>query len=368
MSDSINQAQTEIPVAVLGATGMVGQRFVSLLQSHPWFKIVNVAASENSAGIPYSKAIQNRRYSNKNFNPEIESMQVFDVIEDINIISKNAKIVFCALNMDKQQIKDIEEKYAEKGCIVVSNNSAHRWTEDVPMILPEINSHHTQLIDIQRKNRGWNKGCIVVKPNCSIQSYMPVLEALRHFGPEEVIVSTYQAISGAGKTFETMPEINDNIIPFIPGEEEKSEKEPMRIWGKITNSRIEPAQEPLISATCVRVPVSDGHLASVSVKFKDPPTLQECISAVENYKSVVDDFDLPSAPEKFLTYFNDESRPQTALDRDIYKGMGISVGRFRKDPVMDWKFVCLSHNTLRGAAGGAVLLAELIVKKGYLKN
>ena len=285
----------------------------------------------------------------------------------MDIIADKARMVFSALNMEKPAIRSIEEKYAEKGCVVVSNNSAHRWTPDVPMILPEINSDHLNLIEIQRKNRGWEQGCIIVKPNCSIQSYMPVLEALRHFEPEAVIVSTYQAISGAGKTFETMPGITDNVIPFIPGEEDKSEQEPLRIWGTLSGGRIEPAGLPVISATCARVPVSDGHIASVSVGFREEPTLQECIEAIENFTSPVREMGLPTAPEKFLTYFTEEDRPQTALDRNLYNGMGISVGRFRPDPVLDWKFICLSHNTLRGAAGGAVLAAELLTHKGYCK-
>ncbi|MCD6116461.1 aspartate-semialdehyde dehydrogenase [bacterium] len=367
MLKNFQQAEEKIPVAVLGATGMVGQKFIKLMEGHPWFEIKAVAASANSAGKIFSEAVRNKHTGNGHFLPDIESMTVMNVEKDMEKISSNVRIVFSALNMEKGEIKKIEENYAAAGCAVISNNSANRWTSDIPMILPEINSRHTQLIETQRKNRGWTTGCIVVKPNCSIQSYMPVLEALKHFGPEEVVVSTYQAISGAGKTFETMPEIIDNVIPFIPGEEEKSEKEPLRIWGKIVNGLIEPATEPAISATCMRVPVSDGHMASVSVRFKETPTLQECIQAIEEFISPIDELNLPSAPEHFLKYFTENDRPQTSLDRDLFNGMGISVGRFRRDTVLDWKFACLSHNTIRGAAGGALLLAELLVKKGYVK-
>jgi len=359
--------EEKIPVAVLGGTGMVGQKFIELLVNHPWFEIKTIAASARSAGKTFSEAVKGKHLPQEHINSDIASMIVMDVEQEMDKIASNVKIVFSALSTDKEKIKKIEENYAATGCAVVSNNSAHRWTPDVPMILPEINSQHTKLIEIQRKNRGWTKGCIVVKPNCSVQSYMPVLEALKHFGPEEVIVSTYQAISGAGKTFDTMPEIVDNIIPFIPGEEEKSEKEPLRIWGKIIKDQIELATEPAISATCIRVPVSDGHMASVSVKFRENPTLQECIQAIEEFRSPIDEMNLPSAPERFLTYFSENDRPQTSLDRNLFNGMGISVGRLRQDPVLDWKFVCLSHNTIRGAAGGAVLLAELLVKKGYVK-
>ncbi len=363
----ILQLKNKIPVGILGATGMVGQRFVSLLENHPWFEVVCVAASSRSAGKPYREAVENRWSLKGEIPVKIGELPVFEVERDIENISKKIVFAFSALSLDKEKIREIENNYAEIGIPIVSNNSAHRWTEDVPMIIPEINPHHVELIDIQKENRGWEKGFIVVKPNCSIQSYVPVLEAVKEFGVEQVIVSTYQAISGAGKTFETWPEMEDNVIPFIPGEEEKSEDEPMKIWGKIVNGKLELATKPKISSTCIRVPVTDGHMVSVNVKFKTPPLKEEFINAVENFQNPIGELNLPSSPEKFLKYFYEDDRPQTRLDRNLENGMGISVGRLREDTILDWKFVALSHNTIRGAAGGAILVAELLTKKGYIR-
>ena len=364
--DRMLQLKNKTPVGILGATGMVGQRFVTLLENHPWFEVVCVAASSRSAGKLYREAVENRWSLKKAIPVKVGELPVFEVEKDIDKISKKIVFAFSALSLDKKKIREIENKYAEIGIPIVSNNSAHRWTEDVPMIIPEINSHHIELIDIQRKNRGWKKGLIAVKPNCSIQSYVPVLEAVKKFGVEEVIVSTYQAISGAGKTFATWPEMEDNVIPFISGEEKKSEDEPMKIWGKIVNGKLELATKPKISSTCIRVPVTDGHMVSVNVKFKTKPTKEEFINAIENFQNPIAELNLPSSPEVFLKYFYEDDRPQTRLDRDIGNGMGISVGRLREDTILDWKFVALSHNTIRGAAGGAILVAELLAKKGYI--
>ncbi len=342
----------KIKVGILGATGMVGQRFLSLLQNHPWFEVSVVAASRKSAG------------------KKLGSLTIYSVEDDIEIICKNCSLVFSAINADKEFIKKIEEAYAGKGLPVVSNNSAHRWTEDVPMIMPEINPQHLDIIPIQKKNHGWTAGFIVVKPNCSIQSYVPLLSAWKDFNPKKIIVSTYQAISGAGKTFETWPEMIDNVIPYIGGEEEKSEREPLKIFGKINKIKagkfvLESALE--ISTNCIRVPVSDGHLAAINIQFGKKVSKEELIKALKDFKNPLDGLDLPSAPKPFLTYFEESDRPQTRLDRDLGNGMGISVGRIREDSVLGWKCVALSHNTIRGAAGGAILTAELLVKKGYIK-
>ena len=348
----------KIRVGILGATGMVGQRFISLLENHPWFEVVSVAASPQSAGKKYSE-VMNGRWNMKTLIPEkVRDIIIKAVEKDFDEIAKEADLIFSAIDLDKEKIKEIEERYAAAGVAVVSNNSAHRWTEDVPMVIPEINPHHLSLIDIQRKNRGWKKGLLVVKPNCSLQSYLPVVYALKEFKPKYVFVTTLQAISGAGKTFESWPEIADNCIPFIKGEEEKTEKEPMKIWG---------AGCPDISATCIRVPISDGHMASVAVKFEKKPLPEEIINAIENFKNPLSGLELPSAPEKFIHYLSEDDRPQTKLERDYENGMGITCGRFRGDKNLDWKFVALSHNTIRGAAGGAILIAELLYKKGYLK-
>ncbi|MBI4992477.1 MAG: aspartate-semialdehyde dehydrogenase [Candidatus Harrisonbacteria bacterium] len=351
---SINK---KLRVGILGATGMVGQRFISLLENHPWFEVVCLAASPQSAGKSYQEAAGGR-WSMKNPIPEKNrDMKLQAVEEDFNEIIKKVDLVFSAIDMDKEKIKEIEARYAAAGAAVISNNSAHRWTEDVPMVIPEINAHHLSLIDIQRKNRSWKSGLLVVKPNCSLQSYLPVVYALKEFKPKYVLVTTLQAISGAGKTFESWPEMVDNCTPFIKGEEEKTEKEPMKIWGEDC---------PVISATCIRVAASDGHMASVSVEFENKPTLEQIRNAIDNFSNPLNELNLPSAPEKFIKYFTEDDRPQTKLDRDYAGGMGITCGRFREDGKYGWKFVALSHNTIRGAAGGAVLIAELLHKKGYL--
>lgn len=362
----MKQENKKLRVGILGATGMVGQRFISLLNNHPWFNVVVVAASPQSAGKKYGE-VMNGRWNMKTGIPEcVKNIVIRAVEEDFDEITKSVDLVFSAIDLDKQKIKEVEERYAAAGVAVVSNNSAHRWTEDVPMIMPELNSDHLDIIDIQRKNRGWKKGLLVVKPNCSLQSYLPVIYALKKFGPEVVSVTTLQAISGAGKTFETWPEMVDNCIPFIGGEEEKTEKEPMKILGSIKGKKIVPAKNINISATCIRVACSDGHMASVAVKFKKKPSLKQILDAINNFKNPLAGLGLPSSPEKLIHYFSEENRPQTKLDRDYGKGMGIACGRFREDSAFDWKFVALSHNTIRGAAGGAILTAELLYKKGYL--
>lgn len=356
----------KIRVGILGATGMVGQRFVTLLENHPWFTVTVLSASERSAGKTYREALEGRWSLSRPIPRGIQEILVLEVGKDLDRIVEEVDFVFSALAMEKKKIVELENRYAEKGIPVVSCNSAHRWTEDVPMLIPEINPHHLELIEIQRKNRGWKKGCIAVKPNCSIQSFVPVLEPLRVFGLEKIVVSTYQALSGAGKTLDTWPEMKDNVIPYISGEEEKTEKEPLKIWAELKDGKLIFPEKPVISSTCIRIPVSDGHMASVSVKFAKKPTREEIIQAIAHFENPLASFDLPSAPKQFLTYFEQEDRPQTALDRDLENGMGIAVGRFREDPVLDWKFVALSHNTLRGAAGGALLIAELMVAKGYI--
>jgi len=358
----------KIPVGILGATGMVGQRFVELLSEHPWFELKILAASPRSTGKTYKEAVVSRWISQKPIPKSVAALKVLAVEEDMDEIAKNVRLVFSALDLDHEKVKKIEERYASKGIFVVSTNSAHRMTPDVPMIIPEVNPEHLKLINSQRKQRGFTTGGIIVKSNCSIQSYVPVLQAWLEFEPTEVIVTTNQAISGAGKTFKSWPEMIDNVIPYIGGEEEKSEIEPMKIWGKIKNGKIENAKLPVISATCIRVPVADGHMASVSVKFKTKPTKEQLNAALKNYKNPIADLNLPSSPKAFLKYFEEEDRPQTRLDRDLGAGMTISVGRIRKDPILDYKFVALSHNTLRGAAGGAVLAAELLKAKGYINE
>lgn len=341
----------KIPVGILGATGMVGQRFISLLKNHPWFEVAVVAASRRSAG------------------KKLGSLTIYSVEDDIDIISQKCKLVFSAIDADKDFIKKIENMYASRGVGVVSNNSAHRWTSDVPMIMPEINPQHLDIIFTQRKNREWKNGFIVVKPNCSIQSYVPLFKAWEDFNPKEVIVSTYQAVSGAGKTFKTWPEMVDNVIPFIGNEEEKSEKEPAKILGKMNKgkkSKFILNNMPTISSNCIRVPVTDGHMATLNIKFGKKVSKEKLIKALKNFKNPLDELNLPSAPKPFITYFEQSDRPQTKLDRDIGGGMGISVGRIREDSVFDFKCVVLSHNTIRGAAGGSILTAELLAKKGYI--
>jgi aspartate-semialdehyde dehydrogenase len=358
--------QDKLQVGILGATGTVGQKFIALLADHPWFQVDCVAASSRSAEKSYADAVAGRWSQEIDIPESVRGLHVYEVEKDLNTIADRVDFVFSALSMDKAKVREVEAAYAAEDVPVVSNNSAHRWTEDVPMLMPEINHSHVKLIDIQRRNRGWKKGLIAVKPNCSIQSYVPVLDALKSFGLEKVIVSTYQAISGAGKTLDTAPEITDNVIPYIGGEEKKSEDEPLKIWGELKNDGLVPVEKPLISANCVRVPVSDGHLVAVNAAFKTKPALDQIVEAIRNYHNPIAELNLPSSPDEFLVYFEEDDRPQTRLDRDLGRGMTVTAGRFREDTVLDWKFVALSHNTLRGAAGGAVLTAELLASKGYI--
>ena len=352
-----------IKTGILGATGMVGQRFVSLLDGHPWFEVVAVAASPNSAGKTYAEAVKGRWCMPGGIPAAIGSLTVKEVEGDRDAIANEVDLVFSAIDMDKDDIRRVEEEYAQD-VAVVSNNSAHRWTEDVPMIMPEINPDHVTLIDAQRKKRGW-KGLLAVKPNCSLQSYVPVISALQSFDVKKVEVTTLQAISGAGKTFKTWPEMVDNVIPFIGGEEEKSEREPMKILGNVADGRIEEAKSPVISATCIRVPVSDGHMASVAMELGREMSEKDFITRLESYNPLAG-MDLPSAPKQMIRYCPEDDRPQTHDERDYADGMGVTVGRLRKDDVLGWKFVALSHNTIRGAAGGAILVAELLKAKGYV--
>lgn len=356
----------KIKVGILGATGMVGQKFVTLLENHPWFEVVILAASPQSAGKNYLEAISQRWKLDKPIPSYVKNIQLVAVEEDLAKIAHGVDLVFSALDLPKEKIKEIENRFAEKGVAVVSNNSAHRWTPDVPMLIPEINANHLSLIDIQRKNHGWKKGFIAVKPNCSLQSYLPIVYALMKFRPIKVAVTTLQAISGAGKTFKDWPEMIDNVIPFIGGEEEKTEEEPMKILGVIKQNNLVLAKKPIISATCIRVAASNGHMASVAVKFEEKPSREDFLRSINDYENPLSDLNLPSAPNKFIRYFEEDNRPQTGMDRDLEKGMGISCGRLREDSILDWKFICLSHNTIRGAAGGAILTAELLHKKGYI--
>lgn len=355
----------KLKVGILGATGMVGQRFVELLQNHPWFEVAYVAASPSSAGKSYAESVKGRWKMQTRLPDSIGKLIVKRVEDDIDEICREADFVFSALDMDKQKIQQIEEAYASRGIPVVSNNSAHRWTEDVPMIIPEVNPEHAKLIGIQRKKRKWKNGFIAVKPNCSIQSYAPIIKALDRFKPRKVLVTTLQAVSGAGKTLQAWPEMEGNVMPFIKNEEEKSEKEPMKILGRIANEKLRLAKTPEISATCIRVPVEDGHMASVEIQLGKKITEKQFINAVTNYNNPIAKLGLPSAPKQFIKYTADENRPQTRLDRDFEHGMGITFGRLRQDKMFGWKFVALSHNTIRGAAGGAILLAELLKAKGY---
>ena len=356
---------SKLRVGILGGTGMVGQRFISLLENHPWFEVVAIAASPRSAGKTYEQAIAGR-WKMSTPMPEAVKNIVVQNVNEVEEVSKNVDFVFSAVDMTKDEIKAIEEAYAKADTPVVSNNSAHRWTPDVPMVIPELNPEHLEVIASQRERLGTNRGFVVVKPNCSIQSYTPALHALREYEPEVVVATTYQAISGAGKTFGDWPEMVDNVIPYIGGEEEKSEQEPLRIWGKVVDGKIEKASSPIITTQCIRVPVSDGHTAAVFVKFKKKPTKEAMIRAWREYKGVPQELELPSAPKQFIQYCEEDNHPQTKLDRDFENGMGISIGRLREDTVYDYKFVGLSHNTLRGAAGGAVLTAELLVAKNYI--
>lgn len=355
----------KLKVGILGGTGMVGQRFISLLENHPWFEVAAIAASPRSAGKTYEQAIAGRW---KMTTPMPESVKniIVQNVNEVEEVSKQVDFVFSAVDMTKDEIKAIEEAYAKTETPVVSNNSAHRWTPDVPMVVPELNPEHFEVIESQKKRLGTKRGFIVVKPNCSIQSYTPALHALREFEPEVVVATTYQAISGAGKTFADWPEMVDNVIPYIGGEEEKSEQEPLRIWGKVVDGKIEKATAPLITTQCIRVPVSDGHTAAVFVTFKKKPTKEQMIEAWRNFKGLPQTLNLPSAPKQFIQYCEEDNRPQAKFDRDFENGMGISLGRLREDTVYDYKFVGLSHNTLRGAAGGAVLTAELLVAQNYI--
>ncbi|RYM05549.1 aspartate-semialdehyde dehydrogenase [Sporolactobacillus sp. THM7-7] len=357
--------ENKLRVGILGATGFVGQRFVTILENHPFFKVTAIAASLRSANKSYEEAVGNRWKLSVPMPDSLKEMRVKNVY-DIDEIGKEVDFVFCAVDMPKAEIRALEEKYAKAEIPVVSNNSAHRGTPDVPMVIPEINADHLKIIESQRKRLGTAYGFIAVKPNCSIQSYVPTLNALLAFEPENVVVCTYQAISGAGKTFRDWPEIEDNVIPFISGEEEKSEKEPLKIWGKIQGDQIVAAASPKITTQCIRVPVSDGHLAAVFVSFKNKPSKEQILEAWASYKGKPQELGLPSAPKQFIKYMTEDDRPQTNLDRDFENGMGITAGRLREDPLYDYKFVCLSHNTLRGAAGGAVLTAELLKAEGYL--
>ncbi len=355
----------KLKVAVLGATGMVGQRFITLLENHPWFELTTLAASPRSAGLTYEEAV-NGRWKLDIPMPEVVKKMVVKDVSQVEEVAKDVDFVFSAVDMKKDEIRAIEEAYAKTETPVVSNNSAHRWTPDVPMVIPEINPEHYKIIEAQRQRLGTTRGFIAVKPNCSIQSYTPALSAWMEFEPYEVIVSTYQAISGAGKNFESWPEMVGNIIPYIGGEEEKSEKEPLRIWGHIEGSEIVPAEVPVISSQCIRVPILNGHTATVFVKFRKNPSKEELIDRLVNYKGLPQQYELPSAPKQFIQYLEDDNRPQVKLDVNFERGMGISIGRLREDTIYDWKFVGLSHNTLRGAAGGGVESAEMLVKLGYI--
>ncbi|MCR5417580.1 MAG: aspartate-semialdehyde dehydrogenase [Lachnospiraceae bacterium] len=355
----------KLKVGILGGTGMVGQRFISILENHPWFEVTTIAASPRSAGKRYEDAVGDRWKMTTPMPEKVKDIIVKNVNE-VEKVSAEVDFVFSAVDMTKDEIRAIEEQYAKAEIPVVSNNSAHRWTEDVPMIVPEINDAHSDIIEAQKKRLGTTRGFIAVKPNCSIQSYAPVLYAWREFEPYEVIATTYQAISGAGKTFKDWPEMEGNVIPYIGGEEEKSEQEPLKVFGKVEGDKIVKAAEPKISCQCIRVPVLNGHTAAVFVKFRKHPTKEQLIEAMTSYSGYPQAHKLPSAPSQFIRYMEEENRPQVALDVDYEGGMGISVGRLREDTIYDWKFVGLSHNTLRGAAGGAVLCAELLKDKGYI--
>jgi len=351
-------------VGVVGATGMVGQRFVTLLENHPWFHLTALAASARSAGKTYEEAVGNRWMMQTPMPESVKDMVVLDAAH-VEEVAAQVDFIFCAVNMKKEEIKALEEAYARAECPVVSNNSAHRMTPDVPMVVPEINAEHIEIIPAQRKRLGTKRGFIAVKSNCSLQSYVPALHPLRVFDIEKVLVCTYQAISGAGKTFETFPDILDNVIPYIGGEEEKSEQEPLKLWGRIEGDKIVPATTPSFTAQCLRVPVSDGHMGAVFVKFANKPSIEEIRKLWKEFQGPAQELELPSAPKQFLHYFEENDRPQPKLDRMLENGMAVSVGRLREDTQYDYKFVCLSHNTLRGAAGGAVLLGELLAAKGY---
>ncbi len=353
-------------VGVIGATGMVGQRFMTLLDNHPWFDVKVLAASPRSAGKKYSDAVGSKWCMDVEIPEAMKNIVVMDATADIEKIASQVDFVFCAVDMKKDEIKALEEAYAKAECPVISNNSAHRHTPDVPMIVPELNADHATIIPAQKKRLGTKRGFIAVKSNCSLQSYVPALFPLSKFGIKDVLVCTYQAISGAGKTFDTWPEMIDNVIPFIGGEEEKSEKEPLKIWGKVEGDEIVPATSPNFTAQCIRVPVSNGHMGAVFVRFENKPSKEEILNIWKDFAGRAQELELPHAPKQFLNYFEEDNMPQTKLQRDLEGGMAISVGRLREDTQYDYKFVCLSHNTLRGAAGGAVLMAELLCAEGYM--
>ena len=357
--------EQKLRVGILGATGMVGQRFISLLENHPWFEVVTLAASPRSAGKTYEEAVGGRWKMDTPMPEAVKKLVVMNV-NDVEHVASTVDFVFSAVDMSKDEIKAIEEAYAKTETPVVSNNSAHRWTPDVPMVVPEINPEHFDVIEFQKKRLGTKRGFIAVKPNCSIQSYAPVLTAWKEFEPYEVVATTYQAISGAGKTFKDWPEMEGNIIPCIGGEEEKSEQEPLRIWGKIENGVIVKATEPKITCQCIRVPVLNGHTAAVFVKFRKKPTKEQLIEKLENFKGLPQELNLPSAPKQFIRYMTEDNRPQVTLDVNYENGMGINVGRLREDSIYDWKFVGLSHNTVRGAAGGAVLCADTLFANKFI--
>ena len=357
--------EKKLRVGILGATGMVGQRFISLLENHPWYEVVTVAASPRSAGKTYEEAVGDRWKMTTPMPEAVKKLVVMNVNE-VEKVAASVDFVFSAVDMTKDEIRAIEEEYAKTETPVVSNNSAHRWTPDVPMVVPEVNPEHFDVIEFQKKRLGTTRGFIAVKPNCSIQSYAPVLTAWMEYEPYEVVATTYQAISGAGKTFKDWPEMEGNIIPYIGGEEEKSEQEPLRIWGHIENGVIVKAESPVITCQCIRVPVLNGHTAAVFVKFRKKPTKEQLIEKLVNFKGIPQELELPSAPKQFIQYLEEDNRPQVSLDVDFEHGMGISVGRLREDTVYAYKFVGLSHNTVRGAAGGAVLCAELLTAKGYI--
>jgi aspartate-semialdehyde dehydrogenase len=361
------EASRQLSVGVLGATGMVGQRFVSLLSDHPWFRVAVVAASAKSAGRPYRESVDGRWALGTPVPARVADLAVRDA-SDVAAIAGEVDFVFCAVDMPKDQTRALEDAYAKAETPVVSNNSAHRPTPDVPMIVPEVNPEHAELVAPQRRRLGTKRGFIAVKPNCSIQSYVPAVHPLLDLGPSKLSVATYQALSGAGKTLESWPEMADNVIPFISGEEEKSEQEPLKIWGRVDGGRVVPARAPVISAQCFRVPVSDGHMAAVSMSLERKAPREEIIARWREFAGKPQLLGLPSAPKPFLTYYEEDARPQTRLDRDVGRGMGVTLGRLRPDAIFDWRFVALSHNTVRGAAGGAVLTAELLVHEGYIER
>lgn len=358
--------EQKLRVGILGATGMVGQRFISLLENHPWYEVVAVAASPRSAGKTYEEAVGDRWKMTTPMPEGVKKLMVMNVNE-VEKVAAEVDFVFSAVDMTKEEIRAIEDAYAKTETPVVSNNSAHRWTKDVPMVIPEINPEHFAVIEAQKKRLGTTRGFVAVKPNCSIQSYAPVLTAWKEFEPTEVVATTYQAISGAGKTFKDWPEMVENIIPYIGGEEEKSEQEPLRIWGHVEDGEIVKAESPIITTQCIRVPVLNGHTAAVFVKFAKKPTKEQLIEKLVNFKGLPQELELPSAPKQFIQYLEEDNRPQVTLDVDFENGMGVSVGRLREDTIYDYKFVGLSHNTVRGAAGGAVLCAETLTAQGYIQ-